>query len=343
MKDIVVSAAGIADELRQEQLLPGVSRTFALTIPQLPDPLREVVTNAYLLCRIADTIEDDAALSPPQKADFHEQFRAVVAGQGCAGIFAETLLPLLGTETPAAERDLVRHIPAVIRCLRHFTPRQQDSLHRCVNIMSTGMPEFQRTVSLKGLENQTEMDRYCYYVAGVVGEMLTELFCEYSSEIALQRQKLMSLAVSFGQGLQMTNILKDFWEDHQRGVCWLPRDVFQRHGLDLQTYKPGDNPQAFALALQQLIKVAREHLQNALNYTLLIPAHELGIRRFALWAIGLAALTLRNIYQNPLFRSGAQVKVKRRVLKTTILTANLSCRYNPLLNYLFKWLTREMV
>ena len=54
--------------------------------------------------------------------------------------------------------------------------------------MSKGMPEFQRTVSLTGLEDQTEMDHYCYYVAGVVGEMLTELFCEYSREIAIQRQ-----------------------------------------------------------------------------------------------------------------------------------------------------------
>jgi farnesyl-diphosphate farnesyltransferase len=43
----------------QDQLLPGVSRTFALTIPQLPDALRPVVTNAYLLCRTADTIEDE--------------------------------------------------------------------------------------------------------------------------------------------------------------------------------------------------------------------------------------------------------------------------------------------
>jgi hypothetical protein len=38
-----------------EHLLEGVSRTFAFTIPQLPDGLRETVTNAYLLCRIADT------------------------------------------------------------------------------------------------------------------------------------------------------------------------------------------------------------------------------------------------------------------------------------------------
>jgi len=40
----------------QEAILPKVSRTFALTIPQLPPALRDVVANAYLLCRIADTI-----------------------------------------------------------------------------------------------------------------------------------------------------------------------------------------------------------------------------------------------------------------------------------------------
>ncbi len=67
----------MTDYSYQNALLPGVSRTFALTIPELPDPLRQVVTNAYLLCRIADTIEDDDALSITDKADFHEQFRQV--------------------------------------------------------------------------------------------------------------------------------------------------------------------------------------------------------------------------------------------------------------------------
>ena len=46
----------------QSEALPGVSRTFALTIPQLPEPLRHAVGNNYLLCRIADTIEDEPTL-----------------------------------------------------------------------------------------------------------------------------------------------------------------------------------------------------------------------------------------------------------------------------------------
>ena len=55
-----------ADRGYQERILPHVSRTFALTIPQLPAAVRAAVTNAYLLCRIADTIEDEPALAAPE-------------------------------------------------------------------------------------------------------------------------------------------------------------------------------------------------------------------------------------------------------------------------------------
>lgn len=331
------------DLIKQQQLLPGVSRTFALTIPQLPKPLREVITNAYLLCRIADTIEDDSTLSSSLKAHYHEQFRAVLSAQYPSAKFAEELSPQLSVHTPIHERELIQNIPAVIRCLRSFSSFQQQSLQRCVNIMSTGMPEFQRRVSLEGLENTPELDRYCYFVAGVVGEMLTELFCDYSAKIAKNKEKLMSLAVSFGQGLQMTNILKDFWEDRQRGVCWLPREVFQQHGLNLIEPNLFEQRKGFAAPIRQLIKLANNHLDNALQYTLIIPTKETGIRRFCLWAIGLAILTLRNIHRNPTFSSGTEVKVNRRDLKTTITISNLCCRNNMLLELLYQRLTKVLV
>ena len=47
--------------------------------------------------------------------------------------------------------------------------------------------------------------------------------------------------------------------------------------------------------MRELVGVAHAHLRNALSYTLLIPRQEPGIRRFCLWAIGLAVLTLRKI------------------------------------------------
>ena len=64
----------------QEEILPYVSRTFALTIPRLPMPLRTAVTNAYLLCRIADTIEDEPALPAADTRVFLQRFTGVVRG-----------------------------------------------------------------------------------------------------------------------------------------------------------------------------------------------------------------------------------------------------------------------
>ena len=68
-------------------ILPGVSRTFALTIPVLPDRLATLVTNAYLLCRIADTIEDDAALTDRHKTQFHKRYLSVIEGREDAETF----------------------------------------------------------------------------------------------------------------------------------------------------------------------------------------------------------------------------------------------------------------
>ena len=90
----------------QNRALEGVSRTFALTIPQLPPGLREVVGNAYLLCRIADTIEDEPALTYKQKREFSEQFINVVAGKESAERFAKSLYAQLSATTTSDEREI---------------------------------------------------------------------------------------------------------------------------------------------------------------------------------------------------------------------------------------------
>ena len=64
-----------SDLAYQAEMLQCVSRTFALTIPQLPGALRDVVGNAYLLCRIADTIEDEPTLPAWQKQAFRGTLR----------------------------------------------------------------------------------------------------------------------------------------------------------------------------------------------------------------------------------------------------------------------------
>jgi farnesyl-diphosphate farnesyltransferase len=332
-QDAAQMESSISDEAYQEYILPGVSRTFALTIPELPQALRTSVTNAYLLCRIADTIEDEPALSPTASLHFLQRFVAVLYGNEPAGPLAQDLVPQLSKETLPAEHDLVANMERVVRVTNRLDAQQRLAIQRCVEVMAGGMHQFQQTASLRGVPRLSDLDDYCYYVAGVVGQMLTELFCGYSPEINRQRAELHELDVSFAQGLQMTNILKDIWEDRARGACWLPQEVFGRYGIELGSLSKADS--RFDAAMRELVGIAHEHLRNALSYTLLIPGKEAGLRRFCLWAIGLAVLTLRKIAETPGFTSGKQVKVPRKAVAVTRITTNISVRNNWMLKRLF--------
>ena len=336
------SLTGLSDDEFQALLLEGVSRTFALTIPQLPDILYRPVANAYLLCRIVDTVEDEVSLSPEQKKTFCARFiETVKTGHGASN-FAADLAPLLSEQTIPAEHTLIGLTPRVIQITHSFDPQQIEALATCVETMAQGMPIFQAQNLSNGLPTMADMDKYCYYVAGCVGEMLAKLFCHYSPEIAAHRERLLELSVSFGQGLQMTNILKDIWDDAGRGVCWLPQDIFDETGFDLSTLTPETDDENFRKGLEHLISIAHGHLRNALTYTQLIPSNETGIRNFCLWALGMAVLTLRKIKQHLDFKQSNQVKITRNSVKATILTTRITGRSNLLLSLLFNLTSRGL-
>jgi farnesyl-diphosphate farnesyltransferase len=316
-------------------MLEGVSRTFALTIPQLPAELCRVVSNAYLLCRIVDTIEDEPVLSGTQKNSFCQQFLKTLNVARNAEPFSRHLCAALSSQTPPAEHELIRNVPRVLRITRGFSEPQREALQQCVRAMAKGMGQFQLRGEKQGLQSLGDLDQYCYYVAGVVGQMLTRLFCLHSPEVSKHHDALMALAVSFGQGLQMTNILKDVWEDYQHGACWLPRKTFAEEGFDLSDLTTARNRQGFERGVQRLIGIAHRHLRNALAYTLLIPKPETGIRNFCLWAIGLAVLTLRKINNHLDYTDGSQVKISRLSVKATILATQLARQNDALLKLLF--------
>jgi farnesyl-diphosphate farnesyltransferase len=336
------SLSKLSDDQFQAILLEGVSRTFALTIPQLPEKLYAPVANAYLLCRIVDTIEDEVSLSPAQKKYFCSEFINVVKTGENSEPFAVDLAPLLSEQTIPAEHTLIHVLPRVIEITHKFDPDQIEALAACVETMAEGMPIFQALDLHGGLATMADMDLYCYYVAGCVGEMLAKLFCHYSPEIAKHKDELLTLSVSFGQGLQMTNILKDIWDDAGRGVCWLPQDIFTETGFDLKNLTPETNDENFRKGLEHLISIAHGHLHNALRYTQLLPSHETGIRNFCLWALGMAVLTLKKIKQNLNFNKSNQVKITRNSVKATILATRLTGRSNAMLSLLFNLTSNEL-
>ena len=331
-----------AVERFHQRLLPQVSRTFALTIPQLPGSLANVVGNAYLWCRIADTVEDEPRLDAETKRDLHEALVGVIDGDVDPASWARRAHSLLSDDTPAAERELVAGMALIAERTRTFNPVQIKAIRTCVMKMCLGMTQFELRESRGGLETAADLDCYCYCVAGVVGEMLTTLFCDYSPDIAAQEKEMQQLAASFGQGLQMTNILKDIWEDLDEGRCWLPREVFSESGYNLSELDPNTNRDAFNAAMRQMVGMAHGHLRNALNYALFIPKYESGIRRFCLWSLGLALLTLRRITNNRNFVSADEVKISRFAVGATVASTNLLVHHNLPMRVLFDVAARRL-
>ena len=338
----LTDTSNYTDSQYQDYILQGVSRTFALTIPQLSKELVHVVGNAYLWCRMADTIEDDPQLALALKGHFSDQLSSLLSSQESTDAWVTELQPHLHCDTAPAELDLIANSQRILRLFRAFSPAQQSIIQQCVATMVQGMMHYQAHQPHSGLPNMPAFNDYCYHVAGIVGEMLTLLYCDYSKGFKDNKAQLMPLSVSFGQGLQMTNILKDIWQDQGREICWLPQDVFSKYNIQLQDLsKQRTNPD-FHQGVRELVAIAHGHLQDALTYTLLIPKAEQGYRNFCLWAIGMALLTLKNIYKQPDFQQSSQIKISRNKVKTIFVVTHFIGRSNSLVKLFFKRIARDL-
>lgn len=326
----------LADSLNfQYDILNKVSRSFALTIPLLPEQLKISVANGYLLCRITDTIEDDSNLSLEQKAYFHKQFIRILNDPLYDQIqnFVQELHPLLSEQTSIHEKLLILNLHKILTITESLNPDTKYYLKTCVIIMNNGMLEFEKIININGFNTVLELEKYCYIVAGVVGEMLTELFCKYLNLSIEYKNQLMPLARSFGQALQITNILKDRWSDYSKKICYLPKEFFG------ETLEPLTINNLFNHNIKKIININLTHLNNALNYILLIPKQETGIRKFCLWAIGMSIKILQNIKNNPGFTNVNQIKISKFKLKQIIMVTNFVNKSNYLLKFWFKIVT----
>jgi len=307
--------------------LPEVSRTFALNIPLLPVPLDLAVTVAYLLCRIADTLEDESMASAADRRPLMGEFARLctlppdwpIAAERFAAMAAAALRP----SAPLAEVRLVRGTPRVLETASELPPWVLPAIDRCVRQMTSGMAQVmegvEREGAASGLKDLNATLTYCYYVAGTVGEMLTELFAGYAPSVAQRRAELQPRAAAFGRALQLTNILKDIREDHARGSCWLPRTLMARQGLTADTLLSHDHRAAALEFLDDMLAVAHREAEASLEYTLLVPREEKGIRLFCLWPLFLAVLTLRALRGNPEVFSGPAVKLTRASVKRVMV------------------------
>jgi farnesyl-diphosphate farnesyltransferase len=196
-------------------LLKGSSRTFALSIPLLPQPLRDEVAIAYLLFRIADTFEDETVWDRASRLEGLEAIDRVLSGEAPDDLLEAVVGMLRGVElSDPGYTELMRHTGDVMSAFDRLDPRVRDSIARHLRRTIRGMAEHLRRD--EPITTVEEVRAYCYYVAGIVGELLTELFVMRCPTLDAS-DELKSLAPKFGEALQLVNILRDSTTDANEG------------------------------------------------------------------------------------------------------------------------------
>ena len=315
------------------ETLPKVSRTFAPTIRLLPKGLEVPVTVAYLLCRIADTIEDSPHLSLQEKDRMLTLFSHLfLEGRKADTVFWNEVSSFKGD---TADDELVRNAQRVFAVLRSFSPVLQKHIGKWVVEMSRGMQQFAQS-SFKPrfsfLKSMQELDEYTYYVAGTVGYLLTELFSFYSSKITPRiKHRLEQLAESFGKGLQLVNIIRDMTTDLRRGQSYIPDELLKKYKLTRSSIFEKENAARAEMMFNELIENAVKHLDRALDYILLIPKEETRIRLFCMLPLFWALRTLEKIQENTLALLGSEkIKISRGLVRKEYLLAIINMNSNRL-------------
>lgn len=248
----VDGSPAVSDEFLQDQLLK-TSRTFALAIPLLPQPTAREVTVAYLLFRIADTFEDASVLwQRPRQIAALDEFVQLLRQPSVkrAEELAASWLAAPPTEH-GGYLELLGNTPRVFEAYLGFSPEAREIIERHTVRTAQGMGSVVERADDNGvlrLENIQDLRDYCYIVAGIVGELLTDLFILGSSALEPVADYLSERAALFGEGLQLVNILKDSSSDATEGRNYLPASA--------------ERSEVFALA--------RRDLRAAAEYTLAV-------------------------------------------------------------------------
>ena len=301
-------------------VLPRVSRTFALNIRLLSGSMGEAVRIGYLLCRIADTIEDDW---PGDRREVERRFDQLLAALADPPGEAEALAagaPALAGRANAAHVELVSQTPVVFRALAGLPAADRADVAEAVTTLATGMRRYagraaERRAAARAsagggaalfpyLEDDAELKDYCWIVAGCVGVMLTRLFARRAQPSPRDAARL-TLAPAVGEGLQLTNILLDWPDDVRAGRCHVPAAWLNELGLKPVDLVGAARPEVQVLA-RRLESRARAALGRVPEYLATIPARYGRYRMFCLWPALWAAASLRHAGRDPAFPWGPE-------------------------------------
>jgi farnesyl-diphosphate farnesyltransferase len=244
---------------------------------------------AYLLFRIADTFEDAAHWPPERRVEALREFQVLLSDftpAESARLSGKWLAA--GPSPNPGYSELIAEVPLVLDAFFALDPAAAASVSAHVIRSAQGMAGFvaRSRGGVLALKDLDDLRAYCYAVAGIVGEMLTDLFLLGREPLAAIAPYLQERAATFGEALQLVNIVKDTATDVTEGRSFLPDGV--------------DRSEVFALA--------RRDLAVAAEYTLALQraGAPRGVVAFCALPAELARATLRRVE-----RSGPGSKISR--------------------------------
>ncbi|MCJ2184151.1 phytoene/squalene synthase family protein [Novosphingobium sp. 1949] len=188
------------------------SKSFAAASRLFDRTTRERVWLLYAWCRACDDIADEQ-----DHGGGAARGRSAVAARPGAGLDAEsrlatirtlTELALAGEETGAAAFDalgqLCREVPIAPAMIEDVVAGFALDAHEW-------RPR-----------SEADMLRYCYHVAGAVGVLMAVVMGVAVDEDDPEGADTLDRACDLGLAFQLSNIVRDVWEDDANGRCYLP-------------------------------------------------------------------------------------------------------------------------
>lgn len=192
------------------RVLKETSRTFYIPITFLKADLKYSVASAYLVLRAIDEIEDHESIQNTTKFDLLMQLSELFKRPFTQEEYCDIIAPVKEQLPEVSIRlvDWIQACPEGSRSLMMETASE----------MAFGMAKWAK--ENWQVHTKEDLDDYTYYVAGCVGVYLSKLWNRsYGQETNEE------LAIEFGRGLQIVNILRNQKEDkEERSVSFVPDD-----------------------------------------------------------------------------------------------------------------------
>ena len=200
---------------------------------------RQALAQYYAFCRLMDDIADE-----PEITDKDKQLQ----------FWSEEIDRVF---TQHATTDLGKELENMVRTFAISKDR--------FTLLIDGM---RADVQAKTYHTLEELEWYLWRVAGIVGQATLDI-------LGIKGPKADKLAHALGFAVQLTNIIRDVWEDAQLGRVYIPQQLLQKYHVTPQDILQHTGTVCLPAVLKQLAQLAQQYYEQADQIMQTLPARKM--------------------------------------------------------------------